>query len=1011
MSKFTTTLKGLMALALGSFALGADAALPTVSDAPTDGQFADNTTWYIWQANDEKGYIVEQDDHKTSSKNNYLLSNFNLPTATAEKESAYWCFVGDATNGYSIYNKKGTAAKKLGVKYVSGGDQDNGALSHVKLYTAEELEADNTIVTNFHIGTYGSDGVYFEEFTTKGTNSHIVLNDRTVEGEHILAVWNACPNPTNFTGNKYLLKEVSAQEQLLNQARTNALSAIAGIGNFYHSKSAYNNLVAEIENASSTQIVNQCVERAMNAIDKKVVHLQYAPNAEIEGKVSYLGVVGDGNRRIAKLLPERGARTKWQIMRVPNTYTFKLRNTSTDTYTGFSDNALTTSDGGYTVDFKVNTSVANSVTLKFGGASGLAANNTCLTVKAITGLDYTDETTLKQEDSKGNFNANNYAWLITPAGIEVPHEIPAEGGYYVIRSNRALTATPNGTYADEYPGSLLGCYTPDREKARKNATEADNGKTFSNGVHVRQYLTGMQTIWKIVPQSPDGGYKIYSLMGEGENGAPVMGMTFGEGGAGDVTITDNPTTVYFINPSSYTGYDDNKRSPLPYGVAISSTPDATAGKCFHLYNYLTGNDDGVLATADFYVKANAEGPEGVGQKTNQGPVFYIERVSSTDVDNAKEAFKDYAKKHRMFELLKNVLTPDEQAYALEQKTSNPDEINSVAAARAYLMEGSQAASTRAFEKLDGKVIRIKNRLTDNGALFMNHNSSVNYVATSNSGAETDLDKLWTVEVVSPELRQIRLKNYNSGKYLEPLRYDNNGAMLMVDGVSAAGTFAVSRFYSLDGQSFFANLLGSNASRKTTALRALVSKVNSSRQLMRGPRSEFGCHWTLENAVADDVKNTQIDLTINAKGDLISIKPAEGGSLTKTANFPAAYTVKLTPKAAATLADAEATTPTEVVVPEANIKAATDGSGFEVNLAGLNVPQAEYTLNFPVGYFTANGKLAPALSKDVKVEDTTSIREVNAAEKGAEVIYDLQGRRVSKAGKGVYIINGVKTLVK
>lgn len=45
------------------------------------------------------------------------------------------------------------------------------------------------------------------------------------------------------------------------------------------------------------------------------------------------------------------------------------------------------------------------------------------------------------------------------------------------------------------------------------------------------------------------------------------------------------------------------------------------------------------------------------------------------------------------------------------------------------------------------------------------------------------------------------------------------------------------------------------------------------------------------------------------------------------------------------------------------------------------------------------------------QTTTGIAEIGAAEGGKQVIYDLQGRRVQRAGKGLYIINGVKTLVK
>lgn len=49
---------------------------------------------------------------------------------------------------------------------------------------------------------------------------------------------------------------------------------------------------------------------------------------------------------------------------------------------------------------------------------------------------------------------------------------------------------------------------------------------------------------------------------------------------------------------------------------------------------------------------------------------------------------------------------------------------------------------------------------------------------------------------------------------------------------------------------------------------------------------------------------------------------------------------------------------------------------------------------------------------VEVEGiNTSIKEVNAAVKAGNAIYDMQGRRVANATKGLYIINGKKALVK
>ncbi|MBD5325584.1 MAG: hypothetical protein HDS04_02760 [Bacteroides sp.] len=46
-----------------------------------------------------------------------------------------------------------------------------------------------------------------------------------------------------------------------------------------------------------------------------------------------------------------------------------------------------------------------------------------------------------------------------------------------------------------------------------------------------------------------------------------------------------------------------------------------------------------------------------------------------------------------------------------------------------------------------------------------------------------------------------------------------------------------------------------------------------------------------------------------------------------------------------------------------------------------------------------------------VDGINSIQEINAAAEAGNAIYDMQGRRVANATRGLYIVNGVKTLVK
>ncbi|MBP3535577.1 MAG: hypothetical protein J6J53_06130 [Muribaculaceae bacterium] len=1014
MSKFTTTLKGLMALALGSFALSAGAVenFVTLDNATTVTAIpgsSENNAIYVIQSQGRGGLYAD-------------MTPTPMQLTHCGTENSAW-HKGDVAVNASDVNQQFAIITHNGNKYL----YSLAAKAFVTYSATPDFAPDGKAVLS--ATSVANSGLTMEQVTDNGKTfftlkikGYRLNNDNDYDADTYKGV--CLYNSAVDEGSRYNLQKLNgvtlSSEELaaataniagtLTTAKETAIGHLNNIKEFYHDPELISQEIALVRLATTEAQINAIVNSVYDSLNGKLVHFTYVPR-ENESTEKYLGVIEVNGYRLAVLLDEPGTRTKWKLERIPNTYNFKLKNIASDTHLGTKSDLGVMEAGSsssvFPVRFLNNESTSNAICLTFH------KNDICQTVGPLTwggkqyqGLVWTKNTI----DANAVKNVNN-AWRITPVGVSETQlsSMDSNGEYFVIRNNRALTSTPNNEDAPAFPGALLGCYTPDREKARKNATNLDNGVTLSNGVHVRQFMTGMHTIWKIVPQT-GGGYKIYSLMGEGENDAPLMGMTFGTDANSEVTITENPTTVYFIDPTSYDGYDANK-SPLPYGVAISTTAKATEGKCFYVANALEG-EDGMVATADFYVTANSETPATSTASDDQGSVFYIERVSATDVANAKAAFIDYAKNNRMFELLKNVLTDEEKAFALEEKASmSTDDITSVAKAREYLMLGKQAASTRAFEQLDGKVVRLSNRKgeTETASVYLNYNegNNENKLFTKNTNLDTDLAYLWQIEVANAPLREIRLKNYLSGKYIAPLSGQALSAVRADQtDPDKAGTYNVARYYSIDGKSFYANLLGTANTRRNNYFAR-----NTGNNWINGSTSaDLGSHWTLENAVAAGAMNTQLDLTINDKGDLISIKHAEDGSLTKTANFPAAYTVKLTPKAVATPANADATTPTEVVIPEANIN--PDGTGFVVNLDGLNVPEGEYTLNFPVGYFTANGKLAPALSKEVKVEDTTGIREVNAAEKGAaEVIYDLQGRRVSKASKGVYIINGVKTLVK
>lgn len=70
------------------------------SDAPQNGAWADNTTWYYMLLKDGYGHVCAEPAY-TDWSNNLKLNN----GTTSSSSAALWCIVGDAENGYKFYNR------------------------------------------------------------------------------------------------------------------------------------------------------------------------------------------------------------------------------------------------------------------------------------------------------------------------------------------------------------------------------------------------------------------------------------------------------------------------------------------------------------------------------------------------------------------------------------------------------------------------------------------------------------------------------------------------------------------------------------------------------------------------------------------------------------------------------------------------------------------------------------------------------------------------------------------
>ena len=103
MKRFTLILSLLM-----TFCFGVNAQVLKVSEAPVNGDWSENTTWYLIQ--NKKGGVVSISN--TVGTGEYLsLATATIPTT--DDANAQWCIVGDETNGYQFYNKASGINKVL----------------------------------------------------------------------------------------------------------------------------------------------------------------------------------------------------------------------------------------------------------------------------------------------------------------------------------------------------------------------------------------------------------------------------------------------------------------------------------------------------------------------------------------------------------------------------------------------------------------------------------------------------------------------------------------------------------------------------------------------------------------------------------------------------------------------------------------------------------------------------------------------------------------------------------
>lgn len=154
--------------------------LVALQTSPKPGDTFDaNTHWFIMTLN---GKFITTTVHDDAG--NLKVSSENVTDINTD--AAWWCVVGDATNGYTFYNKAAGTDKVLGLKNLTGndGNLNNYGASRAQMYVATTTNSTDLekVGITFDLKTSSTDKEYY--VCLKGTNRY--LNSRN----DYLAYWD-----------------------------------------------------------------------------------------------------------------------------------------------------------------------------------------------------------------------------------------------------------------------------------------------------------------------------------------------------------------------------------------------------------------------------------------------------------------------------------------------------------------------------------------------------------------------------------------------------------------------------------------------------------------------------------------------------------------------------------------------------------------------------------------------------------------------------------------------------
>lgn len=541
MKKFTFLLSLLLA-STGVTASAQDAFV--ASSAPSNGRWASGTKWYKMTL---KGNYLSayNTDHNGS-----LLDN----SATAEGAGAYWCIVGDATNGYKFYNRAAGPNKVFGI--VSALTNNDNDVTRASFYTSETVSASSEVGTTFDLGLYAE---------TTSNEYHVKLHGDgnyywNKRGKY-LGYWNStAATNKNETGSKVKFSAVDISEveaadnasaetfkTALSEKITAAKALLDDSKVGYYSQAAINKAQAVLDATTST------------AADYYFAKIELKPNVPKAGVLYRIKSANSAFKTI-KAIYHDGATTKWGNEDVTNASQYWL----IEPYGSFCYKLQA-------IDSK----------LYLNSASQLSATPNYVEIASTPGLVNIRVSGAAMLHAAGHYGGEGNEGSVV-AYEEDPQIFGQEGGpsSWTIVEATLDEAKQMQIAVDKYEGNLMvgGCSAEDVAAFHQSMASSTSMKDVLNKINYELPYKGTHKLdvnkyYRLVCVSPKQN-ATYTTLARGTNN--VVTAPFSKGNVDQIWKFEKTDGGYYLKNMNGNGYLNNVRQGNNLASRATLSETATA---------------------------------------------------------------------------------------------------------------------------------------------------------------------------------------------------------------------------------------------------------------------------------------------------------------------------------------------------------------------------------------------------------------------------------------------------